>query len=889
MSLLNKLTIKNLKLNKKRTIVTIIGIILSVALITAVSTIYASGVKSLINFEIYEKGNFHVAFYNVPNEEIQTFKNNRAIEEINITKNIGYANIDSKNEYKPYAYIKAFTQKSLENLSIKLVEGRLPENENEILIPTHLKTNGRIDYQIGDTITLEVGKRVDNEGHELTQNNPYNPVNMTETTVDMETGKEETNYIEKSEEKIIDTATKTYKIVGIIERPASNIEDYIAPGYTLITYTDEKNFEGNVDLYILYNDKSLKNIYKITAGILEIDEDLFEKAYTGVSNATYEEFEKINEELSKSKYEINVNDYLISLETNPISGSGVGGLGIVAGIVITIIITTSVFCIKNSFDISITEKIKQYGMLKSIGTTKKQIKKNVFYEATILGMIGIPLGILSGFVASYILIIISNYYLKDMLSDGLKLIFSFSYIAIIIAILLGMITIYLSAFRSASKASKTSPIDSIRNSSNIKINKKSLKCPKIINKLFGIGGEISYKNLKRNKKKYRTTTISIVVSVTVFIALFSFMRIAFDMVENELNISEYNVYLSNSGNGNNLDKFIETTKFDNIENYTILRQATIKSIENYYSSEYINWLKLELDPDIDNYINIIAIGDDQYKKYIDSLGLKYEDVKDKLILSDYANISKYDNEKNKFINKYMRINYLKKGDVIKGFVDNDVSINLEIAFVAEEKPFGLKNRESSQFIISDELFDKLFTSEDLEIFYNSNNANKLQDEIDEYLKTEDYYLNNLEENVRIMNNLFTLIGIFLYGFIIVISLIGITNIFNTITTNMELRRQEFAMLKSVGMTKKEFNKMIRLESLFIGIKSLIIGITLGTILSYTIHYFLAEDSGMPYNLPLLGILISILIVFILIFVIMKYSINKINKQNTIETIRNENI
>ncbi len=889
MSLLNKLTIKNLKLNKKRTIVTIIGIILSVALITAVSTIYASGVKSLINFEIHEKGNFHVAFYNVPNEEIQTFKNNRAIEEINITKNIGYANIDSKNEYKPYAYIKAFTQKSLENLSIKLVEGRMPENENEILIPTHLKTNGRIDYQIGDTITLEVGKRVDNEGHELTQNNPYNPVNMTETMVDMETGKEETNYIEKSEEKIIDTATKTYKIVGIIERPASNIEDYIAPGYTLITYTDEKNFEGNVDLYILYNDKSLKNIYKITANILEIDEDLFEKAYTGVSNATYEEFEKINEELSKSKYEINVNEYLISLETNPISGSGVGGLGIVAGIVITIIITTSVFCIKNSFDISITEKIKQYGMLKSIGATKKQIKKNVFYEATILGMIGIPLGILSGFVASYILIIISNYYLKDMLSDGLKLIFSFSYIAIIIAILLGIITIYLSAFRSASKASKTSPIDSIRNSSNIKINKKSLKCPKIINKLFGIGGEISYKNLKRNKKKYRTTTISIVVSVTVFIALFSFMRIAFDMVENELNISEYNVYLSNSGNGNNLDKFIKTTKFDNIENYTILRQTTIKSIENYYSSEYINWLKLELDPDIDNYINIIAIGDDQYKKYIDSLGLKYEDVKDKLILSDYANISKYDNEKNKFVNKYMRINYLKKGDVIKGFVDNDVSINLEIAFVTEEKPFGLKNRESSQFIISDELFDKLFTSEDLEIFYNSNNANKLQDEIDEYLKTEDYYLNNLEENVRIMNNLFTLIGIFLYGFIIVISLIGITNIFNTITTNMELRRQEFAMLKSVGMTKKEFNKMIRLESLFIGIKSLIIGITLGTILSYTIHYFLAEDSGMPYNLPLLGILISILIVFILIFVIMKYSINKINKQNTIETIRNENI
>ena len=154
---------------------------------------------------------------------------------------------------------------------------------------------------------------------------------------------------------------------------------------------------------------------------------------------------------------------------------------------------------------------------------------------------------------------------------------------------------------------------------------------------------------------------------------------------------------------------------------------------------------------------------------------------------------------------------------------------------------------------------------------------------------EDLIVYNLDEQMQQEQSVYLVIQIFLYGFITVISLIGITNIFNTITTNMELRRQEFAMLKSVGMTKKEFNKMIRLESLFIGIKSLIIGITLGTILSYTIHYFLAEDSGMPYNLPLLGILISILIVFILIFVIMKYSINKINKQNTIETIRNENI
>ena len=126
MNLLNKLTIKNLKLNKKRTIVTIIGIILSVALITAVASIYSSGIKSLINFETQEKGNFHVAFYDVAFEDLDEFENNRAIEKLNFTKNIGYAKIDSPNEYKSYAYIKAFSADSLKNLSVNLSSGRLP-------------------------------------------------------------------------------------------------------------------------------------------------------------------------------------------------------------------------------------------------------------------------------------------------------------------------------------------------------------------------------------------------------------------------------------------------------------------------------------------------------------------------------------------------------------------------------------------------------------------------------------------------------------------------------------------------------------------------------------------------------------------------------------------
>lgn len=888
MNLLNKLTIKNLSLNKKRTIVTVIGIMLSVALITAVASVYSSTIDSLIGFETYQRGNFHVAFYNVPTKDIEIFKNNREVEDIYLTKNIGFADLkNSQNPNKPYAFVKAFTKDSFENLSVRLVEGRLPENDDEIVIPTHLKTNGRITLNVGENITLNIGKRVGLDGVELNQNNPFQRSETSLEKTDSKTG--------ESSEKIIDTTTKTYKIVGIIERPASNIEEYSAPGYTFITYANENDFSGNVDVYAKYTKSGIKNYLKVTANILQVDESAFEKLNTG-EKLSKEEFEKLSVEMSKAKYGYTGNEYLILLETNPLDDSAIGGLGSAVIVVCVIIVFTSVFCIKNSFDISIIEKIKQYGMLRSIGATKKQIRKNVFYEATILGLIGIPLGISLGFLASYILIIISNYFMKDMIN--LDLHFAFSWVSVIAAVLLGIVTIYLSAIRSARKASKISPIDSIRNSSSIKIKAKKVRSPKIIKKLFGMGGDISYKNLKRNKKKYRTTVISIVVSVAVFIGLYSFMSMAFVSIENELSLQDYNLGLSIDANKNEFQKVLETTKLDNIEDFTVYRCDEVVLNNANYNDEYkklIGNTEILIRDEEDKmqevrYITICAIGEEQYKKYISSFGLDYEDIKDKAILFDNIKFNIYDEEKSE-TNKYQIRAYIyKNGDKLDVILSNHKNINLEIGYVADKVPFGLKNHENSAMIIlSDEMFEKYVNTERVNIFYQSNDAGKLQDDIDETLKDLDYYLTNSEENARMMNNLFTLIGIFLYGFIIVISLIGITNIFNTITTNMELRKPEFAMLKSVGMTKQEFNKMIRLESIFMGVKSLAFGIPIGIVISYLIYRSLGEGSGMNYKLPIVAIVSAIIAVFLLITLIMKYSMGKINKQNTIETIRNENI
>ena len=853
MTLLNKLTIKNLKLNKKRTIVTIIGIMLSVALITAVASMYASGIKSLIKYETLIKGDFHTAFYNVPTSDIDKFVNNRNIEKLNITEGLGYAKIDSKNEDKPYAYLKGFTKDALNNLSVRLVKGRLPENTNEIVIPTHLKTNGRLDLKLNDSITLEVGKRIDSKGDELNQSDKYQNT---------------------AGEHLVEMQTKTYKIVGIIERPATNIEYYTAPGYTFITYIDSKNLSGNVDIYAKFTKDGVKNWDKTIANILGVSQVLFRKVYNQEI-----ESEKLTEQLKKT-YMFDVNKYLIDLETNPISSTSIGDLGKVLAIVIVIIVFTSIFCIKNSFDISITEKIRQYGMLRSIGATKKQIKRNVFYEATILGLIGIPLGIILGCLATYILIIISNYYLTDVIQTGFKLELVFSTYAILVAIILGIITIYFSALKSATRASKVSEIDSIRNSANLKISSKKIKSPKYIKKLFGIGGVISFKNLKRNKKKYRTTIISITVSTFVFIALYSFMELAFQNVNNELKVSDFNISLStNAINDYSYNKFLKTVNLSGIEDYAILRNSELSFTGSHSSKEYLEYFGTKNESDAEGHITIFAIGKKQYDKYIKSLGLNYDEIKDKGILFDKQYITSYDKNNNK-ITKNIRVYDFSKGDVIT----STKQLNLEIGAISSIEPDFLKWLSNSYLIISDEMFDKIAKTNNLDIYYKASNADKLQDELDSYLNGESYNIDNKEENVRIMNNLFTLIAIFLYGFIIVISLIGITNIFNTITTNMELRKQEFAMLKSIGMTSKEFKRMIRLESLFMGIKSLLFGILIGIILSYLIY--LSSDSD---KLPIVAIIISILVVFILISLIMKYSLNKINKQNTIETIRNENI
>ena len=150
-------------------------------------------------------------------------------------------------------------------------------------------------------------------------------------------------------------------------------------------------------------------------------------------------------------------------------------------------------------------------------------------------------------------------------------------------------------------------------------------------------------------------------------------------------------------------------------------------------------------------------------------------------------------------------------------------------------------------------------------------------------------INDLDAIARESKSLILIVSIFVYGFIAVISVIGITNVFNTITTNMTLRSREFAILKSVGMTEKEFRKMIRYESLLYGVKALELGLPAGVLLSYLFHYIFEGILIVDYKLPWREMGIAVVFVFLIISLTMHYAVKKSQKQNIIETIRSENI
>lgn len=886
MQILNRLTIRNLKLNKRRTIVTIIGIILATALLTAVATMAVSLKESVTLRSKKVDGDFHLLLYDMTDKEKESVINNRQVESYYETHEVGYGVLDGcVNDSKPYVYIEALDSDTFEKAEINVTSGRLPEDDSEIVISSHIKTNGGVKYNLGDKITFDIGDRTYN-GKKLYQNDTY-----------------------REDEQLEAKQTKTYKVVGICDRLPYGEEPRTAPGYSVITLANKADTSLNKsDIYLRFNKKALKDRYDLTADILGVDKTLFNKLNSG--KLEDKEIQTLKSQLDKT-HSYYINNSLIKYEA--FYDSSVAFVYNMAAVVMVIIIITSAVCISNSFAISINQKTKQYGMLASIGATPRQIRKNVFFEAAFMGVIGIVAGIGGGLSASYILVVLSNKMLIDTFE--MSIVYAPSLLGVLLSIVLAIVTIVLSALVPAIRASRMSPIMAINHSEDIKIKSKSLKTPKLIGKVWGEGGVLAYKNMKRNKRKYRVITISIALSVSTFIALYGFMslltesvnRYANDKIDLRVYMSSYKSMSVDEANKKVSNIVNRINNETNITDFTFARgfYASLKD-EPKYSSDYkeVNKYEVGLAENNGYYISIISLGNEEYGKYIKKLGISKETAQSGGILVD--NTYQYINNGNdiKYFNIY---DGYKAGDVLTYRIDTSNSsksldnskssddttfYDIRIVALSNERPFGYDNAYTSYgyLIVSDDYMNRIDTKNTDSTLLNINcdDPDKAQDILVNEFNIGQNYIFNAAQERRNDEKLILTMKIFLYGFIAIVSLIGITNIFNTVTTGMELRGKEFAMLQSIGMTKKEFDKMIRLESVFYGSKALIIGVVSGTILSYVI-YISAGESQLKYTLPLLAIVMSVIVVIILLLGIMKYSIAQIRKQNIIETIRNENI
>lgn len=848
MSILNRLTIKNLRLNKKRTIVTIIGIILSTALMVGIGLLFSSFQDLMIRDTIGYSGKYEAKYNDVDLIKLNDIKNK------NFTyfyeKPIGFSKIESSNEYKPYMYITSVNREYFDEL--KLIKGDIPKNENEIVISNHVITNGGLDYKVGDIVTFTYGSRnIDG--------------NITLANNELVDGEFLTN-----------GGTHTYKIVGIVDR--SNFESYSASGYTAFT-VDVNSDNGNVNLYVMFNKN--KNIIK------QSEELAKELNYNG---------------------DINYNSTLLALYGESTYGNVMSSMGGMMIIMLSLVSIGCIIVIYNSFAISVMERKREFGLLSSIGATKKQIKKSVFYEALVVGVIGIILGILGAYIGIGTVILIINNLISDMLEYKLYLVTN--YLFIIIPVIFMIIVIGVSAFIPSRRASKVSPIEAIRQNDDIKINKKKIRTSKLVLKLFGIEGEIALKNIKRNKKKYRVTIVSLFISIVLFISFSSYMNYTLNTASSVMGEVPYDYRISYFGDDNNkeaLDKINEIVKSSDVKEYVSYSVGNLSIIGDYtYSYEYLDFYKSAYGDDGIKALNnlkyqsiyILVLDDNSYNKYKNLIGLDKDSV---ILLNKFKGVSYGNNN---------RVNYdipvINNGNInikICNFDDDEENVdttkycnkNIDNIFVTN-KSFDLIEEfsymDDFKLIVNKKLYDSIldggtdFTQFNI-ISDNTNNIDKLTKELDKYNNVN--YI-NIKESMKQANNLILVVKILMYGFISLVTLIGVTSVFNTISTSMALRKREFAILRSIGLTRGGFNKMLFFESLFFGMKSLIFSLPVSIGVTILIHYSLSDMMSIStIIIPWKAIIISIVSVFIIVLLTMMYSSSKIKKHNIIEQIREENI
>lgn len=803
MNIFHKITLKNLKKNKMRTLVTIIGVILSTAMITAVFSIGSSMVQFMIESTIEANGDWYAADQNLSEEKLTMLQENEEVTEISFAKKLGYAlrpQADT-NPDKPYYYVLAINDSFEQQMRLHITRGRMPQTEEEILIPEHLLDQGDQAYELGQRITLKLGER---EG-ELQQHNPYVP--------------EEETFIEKE--------TKSFVITGFYQRPS--FEEYTAPGYTLLTAMEEQ-----------------------TAGSYEV--------YFKTQNPR-----KIHEFLEKEKIGTTTNEMLLAYMGSFAYANWATAIYGVVIIMLALILTASVALIYNAFAISVSERTQQFGLLSSIGATWRQLRSSVLYEAAVVSCIGIPIGILSGLVGIGITLHCLEEAIQAWMRTDAVMRLAVTWQTIALAVCIAIVTVLISAWLPARRAKKITAMEAIRKNRDVKVPKRERRSGRWMQKFFGVNGLLARRYFGRSRKKYRITTFSLALSVVLLVASSSLCSYIVTDVQGTMESYEAD---------------IEIEAYDDIS----LQPEDLQAIEGVQALSYAKICYQKLMGG--GYVKFYFLDDAAYDEFAREQGLDPAQLAGRGLLYDQQVVKE---------EKQYRWKYLIDADAQS--ITLEGGEGYEIGARIQSLPKGVTGIDYYAIMVypyeKQEMLQHLKEEDGLptlEYYLTTGEAHsQVMRQLQELRRNQNWSnqvsIYDFWEMRRVNESTVTVIRVFSYGFIVLIALIAAANVFNSISTNLLLRRKEFAVLRSLGMSHRGLWRMMNEECLLYGGRALAWGLVVSLLFSRALYEMLNQAFNGPYQFPLEAGVISVVGVFAVLMAAMFYAGKKLQKGQIMEALR----
>lgn len=863
MNIFTRVTWKTMKQNRVRTLLTIVGVILSAAMFTAVTTFCSSLMDFCKRSYIYRDGSGHISVESGDSLLYAKLYADKDTASLATAEHLGYAAFESKNSEKPYLYVLGADSTFFGQMPVHLIKGRLPETDTELLLPYHLFTDGGFSAEIGSELTLSLGERRMG-GEKLGQDLPFYD--------------DEEFYGEG--EVFTPLTEKRYTVVGVYERPS--FEDYNAPGYTVLTRSaGEPKADGEYYLSVILRRPAKTMKAYVERNALE--------SYSGLwANWNLLMFSGV------WRY-----DNFIPF---------VGGMAFIA---CTLILLGSVVMIYSVFSISVSERTKQFGLLASVGATKRQIRRCVLAEAGIVSAIGIPLGLLSGIAGMGVTLALVGDKFRNILSSPYAMRLWVSVPAVVAAALITLFTVFLSVWIPSRRATKITAIEAIRQSREITAGNRQVKLSKPAYRLFGLEGMLAKKYFKRSKKKYRTTVISLTLSIVLFVSSSVFGSGLSSSVSGSANVSDVDVvyYPDSMAELSELAQCFSKVEGVQEMTYSTRRSGGIVLDEEKLTKEYREYLEkfpLSLMEEMEEPVKmeyIHYVEDGVYDRLAGQCGIPKEVCESENPPAVVLNRRQFTVYYREMSGETSRLTYdmqmlkpeVSEIEIVDIYTETFEKSLAQIGGKTEEKPFGVGEFEGRGDGVLLLYPERARVPEELDVtkfYFKASDYDTMIQGIEQVVKENTWSDDGIMDYVAMQKeqkDTVTLVKVFSYGFISLLSLISVVNVFHTISTNIALRRRDFAMLRSVGMSKKGLLRMMQYECLLYGSKALLFGLPISALMAAFIHNVTANVYESGFTLPWAPMGIASLSVFAVVFVTMLYSMRKIKKENPMDSLKNENI